>query len=55
METDLLIKTNKEQKTQDAFKKITLILLEVSRSYTTTHKFVGLLWTRDNLVAETSV
>jgi len=29
-------------------------ILDVSRSYTTTHQSVGLLWTSDQLVAETS-
>ena len=29
-------------------------LLDVSRSHTTTHQSVGLLWTSDQLVAETS-
>jgi len=31
-----------------------LLILEVSRSHTTTHQLVGLLWTSDQLVAETS-
>ena len=31
-----------------------LLILEVSRSHTTTHQSVGLLWTSDQLVAETS-
>jgi hypothetical protein len=31
-----------------------LLILEVPRSHTTTHQSVGLLWTSDRLVAETS-
>jgi len=31
-----------------------LLILEVSRSHTTHHSQVGLLWTSDQLVAETS-
>jgi len=31
-----------------------LLILEVSRSHTTTYQSVGLLWTSDQLVAETS-
>jgi hypothetical protein len=31
-----------------------LLILEVSRSHTTAHQSVGLLWTSDQLVAETS-
>ena len=30
------------------------LILEVSRSHTTTHQSVGLLWTGDQLIAETS-
>ena len=29
-------------------------ILDVSRSHTTTHQSVGLLWTSDQLIAETS-
>jgi len=32
-----------------------LLILEVSRSHTTTHQSVGFLWTSDQLVAETSI